>query len=76
MMLAALRGDQAEVAPLIEATIAAAEAGGQGGAVAYAHWVAAILHNGLGRYDEALAAAEQASEDAPRCTSPCGRCPS
>jgi DNA-binding CsgD family transcriptional regulator/tetratricopeptide (TPR) repeat protein len=64
MFLAALRGNQAEVAPLIEASIAAAEAGGQGGAAAYAHWVAAILHNGLGRYADALAAAEQAIPDA------------
>ena len=31
--------------------------------MAYAHWAAAILHNGLGRYEEALAAACQASED-------------
>jgi ATP/maltotriose-dependent transcriptional regulator MalT len=61
MMLAALRGRQAEAAPLIEATLA--EAGGQGIAVAYAHWAAAILHNGLGRYADALAAARQASED-------------
>src|SRR5215813_8330601 len=60
MFLAALRGNQAGVAPLIEATIAAAEAGGQGGAAAYAHWVAAILHNGLGRYADALVSAEQA----------------
>ena len=27
-----------------------------------AHWVAAVLYNGLGRYEEALAAARQASE--------------
>jgi DNA-binding CsgD family transcriptional regulator len=64
MFLAALRGNQAEVAPLIEASITAAEAGGQGGAAAYAHWVAAILHNGLGRYADALAAAEQAIPEA------------
>ena len=63
MMLASLRGSQAEAAPLIEATIAAAEAAGQGIAVAYAQWVAAILHNGLGHYDAALTAARQASED-------------
>ena len=44
---------------------AQAAAGGQGIAVAYAHWVAAILHNGFGRYAEALAAARQASEDTP-----------
>jgi DNA-binding CsgD family transcriptional regulator len=64
MFLAAMRGNQAEVAPLIEATLAAAEAGGQGAAATFAHWVAAILHNGLGRYADALAAAEQAIRDA------------
>jgi len=63
MLLASLRGDQAEATPLIEATIAGATAGGQGIAVAYAHWVAAIGHNGLGRYADALGAATQASED-------------
>jgi len=63
MMLASLRGDQAEAAPLIEAAIVRAAAGGQGLAVAYAHWVAAILANGLGRYEEALAAARHVSGD-------------
>jgi DNA-binding CsgD family transcriptional regulator len=63
MMLAALRGHRAEAASLIEATIAAATAAGQGIAVAYAHWAAAIVANGLGRYEEALAAATAASED-------------
>jgi DNA-binding CsgD family transcriptional regulator len=63
MMLASLRGDRGKAAPLIEATIARAAAGGQGMAVAYAHWVAAILANGLGRYDEARAAARHASKD-------------
>jgi DNA-binding CsgD family transcriptional regulator len=60
MFLAAMRGNQAELTSLVEATIAAAEAGGQGAAVTYAHWVAAILHNGLGRYADAFAAAGQA----------------
>ena len=32
---------------------------------AYAHWAAAILANGLGRYADALAAAQQASQDSP-----------
>jgi len=63
MMLAALRGLESEAAQLIEATIAEATAGGQGIAVAYAHWTAAILANGLGRYGEALAEAAAASED-------------
>jgi DNA-binding CsgD family transcriptional regulator len=63
MLLASVRGNQDEAAPLIEATIAVAPARGQGAAATYAHWVAAILGNGLGRYEEALAAARQASED-------------
>jgi DNA-binding CsgD family transcriptional regulator len=63
MMLASFRGNQTEAAPLIEGTIAAATAGGQGIAVAYAQWMAAIGYNGLSRYHEALAAARQASED-------------
>jgi DNA-binding CsgD family transcriptional regulator len=65
MMLSCLRGDRDEAIPLIEATIAEATADGQGLAVTYARWTAAILYNGLGRYDEALAAARQASEDTP-----------
>ena len=65
MLLAALRGRDAEAAPLIEATIAEATAGGQGAAVTWARWVTAILRNGRGRYAEATAAAEQASRDTP-----------
>jgi hypothetical protein len=38
---------------------------GQGIAVTYAHWAAAILANGLGRYADAREAAEQASQDKP-----------
>ncbi len=60
---AALRGNQADVIPLVEATIAAAEGMGQGAVVATAHCAAAILHNGLGRYADALAAAELATQD-------------
>jgi DNA-binding NarL/FixJ family response regulator len=63
MLLAALRGRLAEAATLIEATIAEAEAGGQGLVAACAHWAAAILHNGAGRYEQALTAARQASQD-------------
>jgi DNA-binding CsgD family transcriptional regulator len=64
MFLGALRGNEEEVTPLIEATLAAAEAAGQGGAVTGAHWAAAVLHNGLGRYGDAMAAAEEATQDA------------
>jgi DNA-binding CsgD family transcriptional regulator len=62
MMLAAFRSSQAEVAPLIQSTIDQAAAAGQGLAVIVANWVAAVLYNGLGRYEEALAAAGEASE--------------
>jgi DNA-binding CsgD family transcriptional regulator len=63
LLLGSLRGSQAEVIPLIEATINEAEAGGQGLAVTSARWAAAILYNGLGRYDEAREAARQAAEN-------------
>jgi ATP/maltotriose-dependent transcriptional regulator MalT len=65
MLLAGFRGREAEASALIEAAIKDAIGGGQGIGVQYARWVAAILFNGLGRYEEALAAAEQASGDAP-----------
>ena len=61
MVHAAFRGSQAQAVPLIEATLEQAGAVGQGAAVTWAHWVAAVLHNGLGRYQEALAAARQAA---------------
>jgi DNA-binding CsgD family transcriptional regulator len=61
MRLAAFRGREAEAAPLIQATIEQAPGRGQGSAVTWAHWMAAVLYNGLGRYAEALAAARKAS---------------
>jgi DNA-binding CsgD family transcriptional regulator len=62
LMLASCRG-RAEAASLIDSTVEALTAAGQGGAVQYAQWVAAILYNGQGRYEQALAAAEQACDD-------------
>ena len=67
LMLAGLRGREAEAVPLIEATIAEATAGGQGSRVSYAHWAAAVLYNGLGRYEEALAAAAAGQPRTPSC---------
>jgi len=64
LMLACLRGREAEAVSLVKATIAGATAGGQGLTVGYANWVAAILYNSLGRYEQALAAATQSSQDA------------
>jgi DNA-binding CsgD family transcriptional regulator len=65
LVLAGFRGREEEASPLIDATIREATAGGQGTAVQYAHWANAVLMNGLGRYEEALAAATKASDDTP-----------
>jgi DNA-binding CsgD family transcriptional regulator len=65
MLLAAMRGREAEAMTLINPTIASATGGGQGVAVQSARWLAAVLYNGLGRYEEALASARRASDDTP-----------
>jgi DNA-binding CsgD family transcriptional regulator len=64
LLLSALRG-QEDASPLIESTIRDAGTGGQGLGVQFAEWVSAILFNGLGRYDRALASAQRAAEEAP-----------
>jgi DNA-binding NarL/FixJ family response regulator len=65
LLLAALRG-QSDALPLIESTIRDAGTSGQGLSVQWAEWVAAILFNGLGRYDQALASAQRAAEETPQ----------
>src|SRR5215468_10938011 len=65
VLLAGFRGSEAEAAPLIEAVSTAARAAGQGSGVQLSQWVSAVLHNGLGRYETALAQAQQAAEQAP-----------
>ena len=62
MLLAALRGREDEATTLIRATLEEAAAGGQGFAMTWAHWTAAILYNGLSRYAEALDVARRASD--------------
>jgi len=62
--LAAIRGEEAGAVELIDRVITEAGAGGQGTAVQYAHWARSVLMNGLGRYEEALGAAAEASENA------------
>ena len=64
MFLAGFREAEAEAAQLIEAVSTAAQAAGQGLAVQWSQWVAAILHNGLGRYEMALAEAQAAEQSA------------
>jgi DNA-binding CsgD family transcriptional regulator len=64
LLLAGYRGRPAEALPLIAATTEDATARGEGLAVQLAGLAAAVLHNGVGRYADALAAAEPAAAGA------------
>src|SRR4029077_1853945 len=61
--LAAFRGREAEAARLIEAATRELVRRGEGQGLGFIHWVTAVLDNGLGRYEEALVAAQEATED-------------
>lgn len=61
LRLSALRGRSADAEPLIAATIEEAGANGQLMGVTVAHWAAAVLNNGLARYEQALPAAQISS---------------
>ncbi|WP_421741587.1 ATP-binding protein [Cellulomonas sp.] len=63
--LAGARGHEAVVSDLVGGVVAHATVTGQGTAVQYARWASAVLLNGLGRYDEALAEAVAACDHAP-----------
>jgi DNA-binding CsgD family transcriptional regulator/tetratricopeptide (TPR) repeat protein len=65
LVLAGFQGREAWASKLIDTTIERYTAGGQGTAVQYALWARAVLLNGLGRYEEALAAGQEASDDTP-----------
>jgi DNA-binding CsgD family transcriptional regulator len=62
LRLRALQGREAEASAAIAGAMEQAAAGGQVFAT-YAHWAAAVLCNGLGRYQEAAAAAQQATSN-------------
>ncbi|HEY2200498.1 MAG TPA: LuxR C-terminal-related transcriptional regulator, partial [Solirubrobacteraceae bacterium] len=62
MGLAAFRGNETEASALTEASISAASLRGEGSRLAAAQWANAVLNNGLGRYQQALGAAQRASE--------------
>jgi hypothetical protein len=66
MMLAVLRGRQAEAQALIESARKEALDRGQGVALHVAQWMSAVLSNARGRYAEAVAAAEQLVTDRPQ----------
>jgi DNA-binding CsgD family transcriptional regulator len=62
LILSAWRGREVETTNLIESTEREATARGEGIGVAISAYARAVLCNGLGRYEEALAAAVTASE--------------
>jgi DNA-binding CsgD family transcriptional regulator/tetratricopeptide (TPR) repeat protein len=63
MLLACFRGRERDARALVESTLEFANVSRQGFGVQYANWVAAVLWNGLGRYDAALSAARDAVPD-------------
>ena len=65
LALAGIRGHEEATSELVASVIAHATVSGQGTAVQYARWASSVLMNGLGRYEEALAAAVEASEHSP-----------
>ena len=63
LLLFALRGREPEATALIHATLDGVADVGHGAPTSLPWWTAAVLYNGLGRYKEALGAAEQATSD-------------
>jgi DNA-binding CsgD family transcriptional regulator len=59
--LAALRGDEANAKAWIKRALDDASERGEGVGITFAEWANAVLHNGFGRYDLALAAARRAT---------------
>ena len=62
IVLAAWRGREAQALELIEASRQDATNRGEGRAIALAEYATAVLYNGLGRYQTALAGAQQVCE--------------
>jgi DNA-binding CsgD family transcriptional regulator len=63
LAVAAFRGREAEAAVLIGAGTKDAERRGRGDGLSLVQWASALLGNGLGRYEQALTAAQEACED-------------
>jgi ATP/maltotriose-dependent transcriptional regulator MalT len=61
--LAALRGREGAAADLMETSARELLAAGEGVGLTYVQWARAVLYNGLGQYQEALAAALEAVRD-------------
>jgi DNA-binding CsgD family transcriptional regulator len=59
--LAAWRGREAEASELIKASMKEVVARGEGQGLALIDWTSAVLYNGVGRYEDALDAAQRAA---------------
>jgi DNA-binding CsgD family transcriptional regulator len=62
LALAAWQGREAKALELFETTVRDVTPRGEGLGLTAVHWASAVLYNGLGRYEEALAAAQQGTE--------------
>jgi DNA-binding CsgD family transcriptional regulator/tetratricopeptide (TPR) repeat protein len=65
IMLAALRGREPELSALVEDFTRDAKLRGEGFSLAFAGQASAVLYNGLGRYEEAVAAVSEVIDIAP-----------
>ncbi|MFG1819647.1 AAA family ATPase [Kribbella sp. NPDC049174] len=63
LRLRALQGREAEASEAIAGAVELAAVTGQGMAGVWAQWAAAVLYNGLSRYEEAMSAARLAASD-------------
>jgi DNA-binding CsgD family transcriptional regulator len=61
--LAAFRGRESQASELAEVSAKDAAGRGEGAGLTFLQWATAVLYNGLGRYEEALAAARLAGDD-------------
>jgi len=61
--LAAFRGRDSQASELAEVSAKDAAGRGEGAGLTFLQWATAVLYNGLGRYEEALAAARLAGDD-------------
>jgi DNA-binding CsgD family transcriptional regulator len=63
LAVAAFKGNEAEATELIEVSKVEVIQRGEGAGLSLVHWATAVLYNGLGRYQDALVAAQEASEE-------------
>jgi DNA-binding CsgD family transcriptional regulator len=63
LALAVFRGREAQASHLIQTATDDAERRGEGAALSFIQWADAVLCNSVGRYEEALAAAQRVSAD-------------